>query len=417
MNNYELYEHRKSDTVKWIIAFTLIAVLLLGLISTWVVMSNDDTEKPADGGTEQAMIVDGDGNTLQSGKTYAMPARMVYAASTASATSVQEEVGITLTATVKPETAGNKAVDWTVSFVNANSTWAKGKNASQYVSVTPASDGATTATVRFLRAFGEQIKITVTSRVNSKASAECILDCARRITDTALYHQKLDTNILDFGSDEVLIDMVVPTYDEFMAGRSDGSIWAGGYYSIFLGQFSLTDEDMVDPLTEWADEFVSRTFRFSDYTIKDCMPVFNESASEYGLTIESTETMPAELKTLICDMAITVNESRGSPMYTFQQISRNVVPFGNNPVMMAMTMFTSSGGIGMTDFNQSIYETYMSLFIDWIQANPNTPFAEYTITYTGKYSTFTRTFSFRFNPETAVMPVFSVEVDKTEAVL
>lgn len=38
MSNYELYEHKKSDTVKWVltlIAFIVVGVLLAGLIAGW----------------------------------------------------------------------------------------------------------------------------------------------------------------------------------------------------------------------------------------------------------------------------------------------------------------------------------------------------------------------------------------------
>ena len=138
-----------------------------------------------------------------------------------------------------------------------------------------------TATVNCLKAFGEQIKITVTSRANAYAKAECILDYARRIVDTALYHEELDKNILEFGSDEVLIDMVVPDFEGFKAGMSDGTIWAGGYYQMFMGNHQLTPEDETDPLAEWADEDVSRTYKFSDYTIKDCMSEENKKYVPY----------------------------------------------------------------------------------------------------------------------------------------
>lgn len=41
--------------------------------------------------------------------------------------SVQAETAYTVTATVYPEDAANKKVDWSVAFANASSTWASGK--------------------------------------------------------------------------------------------------------------------------------------------------------------------------------------------------------------------------------------------------------------------------------------------------
>ena len=71
----------------------------------------------------------------------------------------------TLTATVLPSTATNKAVDWSVAWVNPKGTFEKGKNAADYVSVTPTKDGSTTATVTCKKAFANApIVITVTTR-------------------------------------------------------------------------------------------------------------------------------------------------------------------------------------------------------------------------------------------------------------
>ena len=241
------------------------------------------------------------------------------------------------------------------------------------------------------------------------------MDYARRIVDTALYHEELDKNILEFGSDEVLIDMVVPDFEGFKAGMSDGTIWAGGYYQMFMGNHQLTPEDETDPLAEWADEDVSRTYKFSDYTIKDCMPVVPVGGSEYELNIESEMNVPQEPIDIFVNFAIEANGSER--VFSFQEISRNGVIFGNNPVEMAIEMLTSYQGVGMSVFTEELYEKYTKEFIDWIKANPDTPFVEYTVTFTGKYSSFTRHYSFRFNPETAVMPVFGVSLDKGTLVI
>lgn len=120
MNNNELYTHKRSDTIKWIIAFTLIAVLLAGMISVWVVLWKDKPvdENPVQEQEREAVVTDGDGNVMESGKVYAMPAHMVFAATAAEDTNASE--GIMLKATIKPEADDNKAVVWDVSFVNPN---------------------------------------------------------------------------------------------------------------------------------------------------------------------------------------------------------------------------------------------------------------------------------------------------------
>lgn len=104
----------------------------------------------------------------------------------ANGVSAQAETAYTLTATVLPEKASNKAVDWAVSFVNPSSAWATGKTVTDYVTVTPTADGALTANVECLQAFGEQIKVTVTSRNNAEATATCLVDYAERVAGYTL---------------------------------------------------------------------------------------------------------------------------------------------------------------------------------------------------------------------------------------
>ena len=103
---------------------------------------------------------------------------------TAMAAETNSEKTVLLTATLSPATAQDKTVDWTVSFVNPNSAWAKGKNAADYVSVVPTSDGALTANVSAKKGFSEQVKIVVTSRVNENATAYCVADYGKRLSDT-----------------------------------------------------------------------------------------------------------------------------------------------------------------------------------------------------------------------------------------
>lgn len=91
----------------------------------------------------------------------------------------------TITATITPSNADDKTVDWAVAWKDGNSTWAKGKTVTNYVTITPTSDGALTASVSCLAAFGEQIIVTVTPRANTDISATCTLDYRQTITGIA----------------------------------------------------------------------------------------------------------------------------------------------------------------------------------------------------------------------------------------
>jgi hypothetical protein len=92
------------------------------------------------------------------------------------------EKAFQITVTVLPEDATNKKVDYALAWKNPSSSWASGKSVTDYVTVTPESDGALTAIVANKQAFGEQIILTVTSRSNSSASAECQIDYQQKDT-------------------------------------------------------------------------------------------------------------------------------------------------------------------------------------------------------------------------------------------
>lgn len=99
--------------------------------------------------------------------------------------SAQAETAYTLTATITPSDAANKAVDWTIAFKNASSEWATGKTVTEYATVTPSADGALTAVVENIAAFGEQITVKATSRDNSEAYATCTVEYLQRTTGYA----------------------------------------------------------------------------------------------------------------------------------------------------------------------------------------------------------------------------------------
>ena len=74
-----------------------------------------------------------------------------------------------IVATVYPSNASNKKVDWSVSWGDPSNT----SNVSNYITVTPDSDGSTSATVTCKAAFSGNIVITATTRQNGY-KADCV---------------------------------------------------------------------------------------------------------------------------------------------------------------------------------------------------------------------------------------------------
>lgn len=96
------------------------------------------------------------------------------------------ETAYTLTATVTPSEVSNVFVDWSVEFADSDSEWARGKNVTDYVVVTPVSNGALTATAECKAEFGEQIIIKVTSRDNPEIFASCSVDYMKRMDNVSI---------------------------------------------------------------------------------------------------------------------------------------------------------------------------------------------------------------------------------------
>lgn len=113
-----------------------------------------------------------------------------------------DESGVTqrFTATITPSDATNKKVDWSVAFKNAGSEWANGKNISDYVTVTPTSDGSLNADVTCKAAFGEQIILTVTSRENAEAKATATVDYRKKVIDCEIKLNGSDSGLVDFST-------------------------------------------------------------------------------------------------------------------------------------------------------------------------------------------------------------------------
>ena len=189
MSNNEFYEHKRSDTVKWVltlVAFIVVGVMLAGIICGW--FEKKETEEEQAGVPAYSFIVgNGEGNRM-------------------SLTSVRNSAvtgeSVTITATVEPDNeAENTGVDWTATWKNAESVWASGKSVSDYVTLTPGgADYAASkrVTLENLQPFGEQIIIKATARDDPGITATCTADYVQKLTGFSLSFGEVSCN---FGGD------------------------------------------------------------------------------------------------------------------------------------------------------------------------------------------------------------------------
>lgn len=172
-----------TKTIKRVIAGVSALAIIAGAavggwaINEYVIKDNQftitDQAYDSDGGM---LVGEAEGNGIK-----LMSAKIAAADYAEYGVSAQAENAFVLTATITPDDSYDKTVDWTVRWQNASSSWAKGKTVTDYVTVTPTSDGALSASVACLQDFGEKIEVVCTSRANENASATCVCDYAKRV--------------------------------------------------------------------------------------------------------------------------------------------------------------------------------------------------------------------------------------------
>ena len=175
-----------------------------------------------------------------------------------------EESELEVTATITPENATNKAVDWSVAFQNASSAWASGKNVSDYVTVTPDSDGSLKATVKNLKAFGEKIVVTVTSRANVAVKATIVCDYNRKVTAIS------SANLVKSGTSVAFNNIVIGG----LGNASDNAAYTIGHTSAF-SDYTVAGTEKITSKIKFNDAFVDgvKTLLATEYKSvwEDCM--------------------------------------------------------------------------------------------------------------------------------------------------
>ena len=308
MSNNELYEHKRSDTVKWVLtlfAFILVGVMLAGIILGWF----DKKEEPPaeEEQTEQAAVTDGEGNAMDADMVYPMPEKMSFSAAAFAQTFAQfdepsgttvtspQSVDVRIEAYVYPESAANKAVDFSVAWGNALTHGSE--QVSNYLTVTPDSDGSTTATVSCKKSFGDDtIIITVTTREGGY-TATCTVSftgIASGIEITSSTATKKSTSergeYYELGTSKAYTFNIGLTNAFNDAAGNLSVTEIGGEGNMYFGNGSYNDggyinfTDMVQKsIGEFADDFItSATISGNTLTVKTGSKILENYYSSYG---------------------------------------------------------------------------------------------------------------------------------------
>ncbi|MBQ3572392.1 MAG: hypothetical protein IJA15_06165 [Clostridia bacterium] len=274
-NQKELMRHKSSDSVKWwltLIAFVIIGIMLTGIIVGW--FNNTSEEKES----EEATVIETVNTVHPMPKFMTFTSNSLLNAVSANANSVD----VTIQATVKPFNASNQKVDFSVAWKDAP-TYGKEK-VSDYVTVTQASDGATTATVSCFKAFGnDTIELKVTTRDGG-------------FTDTCIIKYKGTALSLEVESNELVLSESTEREEYYEIGTNKtynfDIVMDNAFSSV--GTYDLAVEVSAVGLLYFGDGSVdpwSGMFNFSEFReleLSHFVDSFITSASIEGTTLKIT---------------------------------------------------------------------------------------------------------------------------------
>lgn len=169
-------EKSKIKTIVMIVALVLVVVLTAGLIVQSVTINK---LKQSQEQAQTANAMDENGNLMDNSAVYDLPKVMTF--SSAALIANPAGISVTVTANVEPATATNKAVDWSVMWSDST----KSESVTDYVTVTPASNGSTTATITCYKAFSGDILVVVTTREGGY-TADCVVSFVGKPTSLTL---------------------------------------------------------------------------------------------------------------------------------------------------------------------------------------------------------------------------------------
>lgn len=192
MNN-EFYQHKKSDTIKWVITFVSIILLtaaVIGLRAYIAGVVDTKSSDVTDVGNEEAAVEKDDLTTVEIVNSERMLLSTTKYMREATSPGAKASSGYKVTATVLPEGADQNLI-WTCSFVDPDNYWVNDLqvDAEDFVVIESENAENTVVYISAYSPFGAQIKVTATSVKNPDVSAYILVDYMQRLDS----EQLLDT--------------------------------------------------------------------------------------------------------------------------------------------------------------------------------------------------------------------------------
>ena len=162
--------NEKSNKIRWIAVFTAIVLILAGVVTSLAIaIQNKPVEAKANDTVSD--VIEQPAETPTDNENHGLVSLRMSPSYAVAAANGQQTVSKKITATVMPVDAPDKSVDWSIKWC----TPIEGKDISEYLTLTPESDGALTATITALKGFeGGSAYVTATTRVGG-FTATCLI--------------------------------------------------------------------------------------------------------------------------------------------------------------------------------------------------------------------------------------------------
>ncbi len=286
--------YKENNKFRWIAVFTAIVLLFAGVISSLVIAIGN---KPV-GEVKKADIsgnIDTETPDFDNAEFAPVALKMSKEFTVHTAENGQQSISKTITATVMPVDAPDKSVDWSIEWC----TPIEGKDISEYLTLTPESDGALTATITAYKGFeGGSAYVTAKTRVGGFTATCLIMYDGAPESLSFIYNGKEVTNT---GT----INLTAGTTNEITLNLKNTLGAVGSKYGDFeivkvqgQGRFTLTKQYIVNGSVSSTSEVVFNleegTYKYKDEVLGNDLTLtikpedfFTASISGNKLTIKA----------------------------------------------------------------------------------------------------------------------------------
>lgn len=162
--------NEKSNKIRWIAVITAFVLILAGVITSLAIaIQNKPVEAKANDTVSD--VIEQPAESPSDNENPGLVSLRMSPSYAVAAANGQQTVSKKITATVMPVDAPDKSVDWSIKWC----TPIEGKDISEYLTLTPESDGSLTATITALKGFESgSAYVTATTRVGG-FTATCLI--------------------------------------------------------------------------------------------------------------------------------------------------------------------------------------------------------------------------------------------------